>query len=74
MSTELLAAAKALPVSEKLELISQLWASIEEEDHPQPTEAEMQLIEERLREHEANPDDVVPLQEVMATLAKRNKN
>ncbi len=47
--------------TEKIFLVQQLWNEIAEEaSHLPLTEAQRRLLDERLDEHEANPDDVEP--------------
>ena len=62
----LLKEARALPLAEQIELCRNLWDDIAASAELLPGEAEM--IDHRLREHLANPDDVVSLEEVKAAL------
>jgi putative addiction module component (TIGR02574 family) len=55
---------RKLPSTEKICLVQQLWDEIAEEaSHLPLTEAQHRLLDERLDEHEANPDDVEPWSE-----------
>ena len=67
MSSELvLKEARALPLAEQIELCRNLWDEIVESKELTPGEAE--LIDRRLQDHLAHPDDVVPWEEVKAKL------
>jgi putative addiction module component (TIGR02574 family) len=53
-----------LPSEEKVCLVQQLWDEIAEEASRLPlTEAQRRLIDDRIDEHGANPDDVEPWDE-----------
>jgi putative addiction module component (TIGR02574 family) len=62
MSTEpIIQNFRKLPVAEKVRLVQQLWDEIADEAAELPlTEAQRLLLDERIDEHEANPDDVEP--------------
>ena len=60
-------------IEERLPLIGDLLDSIEVEDFPPLTEAQKKEIQRRLDEHEENPDDVRPWEEVRAELWSRVK-
>jgi putative addiction module component (TIGR02574 family) len=62
-----------LPVAERLQIIGDLWDSIEAEDHPPLTDAQRAEIDRRLDELEANPDDVLEWSEVRARLWSQMK-
>jgi putative addiction module component (TIGR02574 family) len=67
MSSEMvLKEARALPLAEQIEVCRSLWEDIIESRELTPGEAE--LIDRRLQDHVANPDDVVSLDEVKARL------
>jgi putative addiction module component (TIGR02574 family) len=54
-----------LTVDERLELVFEIWDSIA--DNPESTrltDAQRQELQRRLAEHEANPDDVIPWEQV----------
>ncbi|MGO8681660.1 MAG: addiction module protein [Limisphaerales bacterium] len=58
--------ARALPLAEQNELCRNLWNEIVESKELTPGEAA--LIDQRLRDHLNNPNDVVALEEVKAKL------
>jgi putative addiction module component (TIGR02574 family) len=58
--------ARALPLAEQIELCRNLWDGIAGSQELTPGEVE--LIDRRLQDHRANPDDVVSLAEVKARL------
>lgn len=62
MSAEpILESFRRLPSSEKIRLVQQLWDEIAEEAvHLPLTESQRRLLDERIDEHEANPDDLEP--------------
>jgi len=67
MSSEMvLKEARALPLAEQIELCRNLWDEITESKELTPGEAE--LIDRRLQDHLAHPDDVVSWEEVRAKL------
>jgi putative addiction module component (TIGR02574 family) len=67
MSSEMvLKEARALPLAEQIELCRNLWEGIVESHELTPGEAE--LIDRRLQDHIANPEDVISLDEVKARL------
>jgi putative addiction module component (TIGR02574 family) len=61
-----------LSVDEQIEYVQDLWDWIaaRPEDVPVP-EWQKEMIEERLRHHEANPEDTVPWEEVRARLLEK---
>lgn len=63
-----------LSVEERLTLVEDLWDSIAEDNTAVPvTDAQREELDRRLAEHEARPDDVVPWEEVKATITTRLK-
>jgi putative addiction module component (TIGR02574 family) len=58
--------ARALPLVEQVELCRHLWDQIAGSHELTPGEAE--LVDRRLRDHLADPGDVVPLEEVKTRL------
>jgi putative addiction module component (TIGR02574 family) len=63
-----------LSVEERLTLVEDLWDSIAEDSAAVPvTDAQREELDRRLAEHEARPDDVVPWEEVKATITTRLK-
>ena len=65
---ELQQVALTLPSAERIELIHALWESLPPQNETRISAQEMALIDEGIREYEANPDDVVPWSEVEAEL------
>ena len=56
-----------LPAEERLRLVEIIWASLVTEPSSVPLgDAHRAIIDERLAEHERNPDDVVSRDEVLA--------
>ena len=56
-----------LPVEERLRLVELIWESIAADPSAIPLgDAHRKLIDERLVEHDSNPDDVVTRDEVLA--------
>ena len=56
-----------LPAEERLRLVEIIWASLVTEPSSVPLgDAHRAMIDERLAEHERNPDDVVTRDEVLA--------
>jgi putative addiction module component (TIGR02574 family) len=72
MSADLLAEALRLSPKERLELISALWDTLSDEDVPATAE-ERNLLDARLADLEANPDDQSPWSEVKARLEQRHR-
>jgi putative addiction module component (TIGR02574 family) len=70
MNAELVAAVLNLSVSDRLELIEALWDTLSDDDIP-VTPEERALLDARLADLEANPDDQSPWQEVKARLEQR---
>jgi putative addiction module component (TIGR02574 family) len=63
-----------LSVEEKLALVEELWDSIADSGADLPlTDAQRSELDRRLAEHEANPDEVVPWEEVKASIGGRLK-
>ena len=61
-----------LPVDDRLQLVQEIWDSIAESQKLVPlTTTQQTELKRRLRDHQANPDDVIPWEEVKAaTLAR----
>jgi putative addiction module component (TIGR02574 family) len=56
-----------LPAEERLRLVEIIWASLVADPLSVPlSDAHRAVIDERLAEHERNPDDVVSRDEVLA--------
>jgi putative addiction module component (TIGR02574 family) len=65
MNTSLFDQVRELSVEEQLELVEALWDSIVDRNAvPSPTNAQKAELDRRLADHTANPDDVVPWDEV----------
>ena len=63
-----------LSVEDRLALVEELWDSIAESTGELPlTEAQQAELDRRLAEHEARPDDVVPWEDVKASIEARLK-
>ena len=63
-----------LSVEERLALVEDLWDSIAEESAATPlTDAQRAELDRRLADHDANPNDVVPWEEVKASITARLK-
>lgn len=61
-----------LTIDERIVLAHEIWDSIAEEPHPPLISEELkQELKRRIAEHEANPDDVVPWEQVKAELYAR---
>ena len=71
MRRELLAELLQLNPTERLELIGDLWDSLEPDDLPPLGEDQIQEMERRLAEHRADPDSAVSWEEVRAELRSR---
>lgn len=58
-----------LPVSDKVSLINELWADVVAEERSTPMSPELaEKLDMRIAEHEANPEQLHSIDEVMATL------
>jgi putative addiction module component (TIGR02574 family) len=71
MHRELLAELLKLSPSERLELIGDLWDSLESNDLPPLTKDQIDEMERELAAHRANPDDALSWEEVKAELRSR---
>ena len=61
-----------LPVEERLRLVELIWESLAADPSGVPLgDAHRAVIDERLAEHECNPDDVVSRGEVLAEARRR---
>lgn len=72
MNAALLEDALRLTPEERLDLIGALWETLSEEDIPVSSE-ERDLLDARLADLEANPDDQSPWLEVKARLEQRRR-
>jgi putative addiction module component (TIGR02574 family) len=66
MNAELLAAVKALPRDEKVELIEEVWSSLDDDFPCRLTPAQEQELQKRLKDLAANPNATVPWEDVRA--------
>ncbi len=72
MNTKLLEQARKLSVNERIELVEAIWESLTTTGTvPVPTEAQTAELDRRLAEHEKNPDDVIPWEEIRSEAIAR---
>jgi len=72
MNTQLLDQARQLSLDEQLELIEALWDGIADRSAAPPlTDTQRAELDRRIVDHEANPDDVIPWNEVKAEALAR---
>lgn len=72
MKSELLEAAKALPLPERVAFAEAVWESIASEGHePQLTPAQAAELDRRLEDHRRDPAGGIPWREVKADLERR---
>jgi putative addiction module component (TIGR02574 family) len=64
MNAELLAAVKALPHDEKVQLIEEVWSSLDDDLGCHLTAAQTTELQRRIRELEANPQATVAWDDV----------
>jgi putative addiction module component (TIGR02574 family) len=70
--SQVLSAANSLSIDDRIRLVEAIWEGIEgEAPMPELTEAQKQELDRRLAEHEANPDDVIPWEQVKADIEGR---
>ena len=63
-----------LPVGERLALVEDIWDGIAADSAALPlTDAQRAEFDRRLAEHETNPDDVVPWEELRESITERLK-
>ena len=61
-----------LPISERIQLVTEIWESIAEcPDEIELTEATRDLLRKRLKAHRTNPDAGSPWEEVKTRLLSR---
>jgi putative addiction module component (TIGR02574 family) len=64
-----------LRVEDRLTLVEEIWDSIAADSAAIPlTDAQRVELDQRIADHEANPNDVVPWEEVKASIAERLKS
>jgi len=72
MSTSLIDELKSLPVSERLDLVEQLWDSIAADSDSIPlTDAQARLIDERLDAHRKDPKSGIAWDNLKTELKNR---
>ncbi len=65
---------RKLSNSEKLLLINELWDSLSSQEDVLPVpESHKKILDERLRDHEANPEPVSTWEEVKSRILKKNE-
>jgi putative addiction module component (TIGR02574 family) len=63
-----------LGIEERLTLVEEIWDSIAVDSAAIPlTPAQRDELDRRITEHEANPDDVVPWEEIKTSITDRLK-
>ena len=63
-----------LGIEERLTLVEELWDSIAADSSAVPlTQTQRTELDRRIAEHEANPDDVVPWEEIKTSITERLK-
>jgi putative addiction module component (TIGR02574 family) len=63
-----------LGVEDRLTLVEEIWDSIAADSAAVPlTDAQRAELDQRIADHEANPGDVVPWEEVKTSIAERLK-
>lgn len=71
MRRKLVAELLELTPAERLDLIGDLWDSLDERDLPPLTKEQIEELERRLAEHRAHPEQSLSWQEVRAELRSR---
>lgn len=62
-----------LPVSERIDVVQQIWDSVAADADAVPlTPEQREELDRRLKEHEENPDDVVEWSEVERRIRSRH--
>ena len=68
----IIASFRKLPSAEKIRLVQQLWDEIADEAAQlPPTGAQIKLLDERIDEHEENPDDAEPWEQARDELLRK---
>jgi putative addiction module component (TIGR02574 family) len=63
-----------LGIEERLTLVEELWDSIAADSSAVPlTKAQRDELDRRIADHEANPNDVVPWEEIKTSIIERLK-
>lgn len=75
ISADTISEIKRWSVEDRLDLIEEVWTSIDQEQFVPPLTDELRtLLEQRLADAEANPDDVLTWEEVKAGLRRERLN
>lgn len=63
-----------LGIEERLALVEEIWDSIAVDSAEVPlTQSQRAELDRRIAEHDASPDDVVPWEEIRASITERFK-
>ena len=73
MNKALLKELMDLPPAERLQLVEELWDSIQPQDLPPLTDREVEEIEQDWADHKRDPSSAVPWEEVRSWLRSRLK-
>ncbi|MEA2944953.1 MAG: hypothetical protein QOI40_283 [Alphaproteobacteria bacterium] len=73
MNKALLKELMDLPPAERLQLVEELWDSIEPQDLPPLTDEQIKEIEQDWADHKRDPSSAVPWEEVRSWLRSRLK-
>ena len=73
MNKALLKELMDLPPAERLQLVEDLWDSIQPQDLPPLTDREVEEIEQDWADHKRDPSSAVPWEEVRSWLRSRLK-
>lgn len=59
-----------LPLAERLEVVGKIWDSVVDEGLPNLSDAQRNLIDERIKMAESNPDQRTPAKDVFKELGR----
>jgi putative addiction module component (TIGR02574 family) len=63
---------KTLDLNDRIHLVQAIWDSIaDEQDYPALTDEEKREIDRRIAEHDADPENVLTLEELKASIKKK---
>ncbi len=65
---------RSLTDEERLEVLMELWTAVTGPESVKLSDADREVLNERLAEHEANPDDTILAAEVFSRLRKRDRD
>jgi putative addiction module component (TIGR02574 family) len=71
MNKPLMGQLRKLSSAEKIDLIGELWDSIPPAELPPLTRAQIEGLDRRMAEHEADPSSAIPYDEMMKRLRSR---